>query len=418
MNILNRQYWENNRKYGESRHVLDSLFVFQSDLVMPDASKVFGIDVSHWNPPPVDFKRMKDFDLRFVIIKGCDGSINSRYYEENKAAVKAAGLPWGMYVWLYPNNKVSIDSQVSAWYARYKSDPPPMGVFIDCEWTTYGGVAANPTSVDLRMAHDKWKAKSGEKATTYTAAGYANEFLKSFDWSKEDLWVANYGVSKPALPIGAKTYIIHQFTSTLDGKALDPKGNAELDGNYYNGTLSEFNARYGISDEPEEPEGEDEMTAEQWNQLIAKLDEILAAVKSVSVDGGDDEPPVPPTDDYRTTYKVLDVSKTPGNHLTVVYKSPDTNETNTEQIYVGTNYVTVYDRWQDVPGHPVWSSFSDIDKERTYVAKDGWRAIDCTLTNKMVNANGLPYAFPAKIRYNQEPRIPKVVWIRKSDLGL
>lgn len=50
-----------------------------------------------------------------------------------------------------------------------------------------------------------------------------------------------------------------QFTATLDGKALDPNGNAELDGNYFGGTASEFAARYGGEVTPPPPAQEQPM---------------------------------------------------------------------------------------------------------------------------------------------------------------
>jgi GH25 family lysozyme M1 (1,4-beta-N-acetylmuramidase) len=259
MNIFKRQYWQNNLLYGEARRQRGISRPYMSAVSLPNTFDVWGVDVSHWNLPPVDFKRMKDvYGLSFAIIKGCDGSINSRYYVENKAAAKSAGVPWGMYVWLYPNNKVSIDAQVNAWHARYIADPPPLGIFIDAEWTYYSGMAAHPRATDLRMAHDKWFIKSGIKATTYTAAGYADTYLHGFDWSREELWIANYGVAIPLLPIGASKYTFWQFTSTLDGKALDPEGNAELDGNYFVGDHYEFQSRLT---------GEVEQTMNQWYRI-------------------------------------------------------------------------------------------------------------------------------------------------------
>jgi GH25 family lysozyme M1 (1,4-beta-N-acetylmuramidase) len=215
-------------------------------LVMPDMTRVWGVDVSHWNPAPVDFQRMKDmYHLDFAIIKGADGTITSRYFYNNVLSAKAAGIIFGLYVWLYPNNKVSIDAQVKAWRALEVEIVPPLGLFIDCEWTTYNGVAANPVTADLRMAHDNYFALSGSHATTYTAPGYANSYLKGFDWSHEPLWIAHYGVASPALPIGATTYQFWQFASTLDGWKLDPSGNQKLDGNYFNGTHEQFTEKYG-----------------------------------------------------------------------------------------------------------------------------------------------------------------------------
>lgn len=232
--LNNLLYGENSREANRARHP-----TLTTGLVMPDPSRVWGCDFSHWNIPPVNMQRMKDqYGMKFVIIKGCDGSVNTKYYDEHKAAAKTAGLPFGMYVWLYRAVNVSIDSQVNAWLTRFNSDPPPLGLFIDAEWTNWQGAPSNPSANDLRAAHDKWLSRSGNIATTYTSAGYANEYLKGFDWTREPLWVANYGVTSPLLPIGTLWWDYWQFASTLDGKQLDPNGNAELDGNYANKTIT------------------------------------------------------------------------------------------------------------------------------------------------------------------------------------
>jgi GH25 family lysozyme M1 (1,4-beta-N-acetylmuramidase) len=253
MNIHQLKQWlGNNLWHGEqgAKREIESELALTA-LVMPDMSKVWGVDVSHWNPAPVDFQRMKDlYHLDFAIIKGADGTITARYFRENVAAAKAAGIPWGMYVWLYPNNKISIAAQVSAWRALEVELVPPLGVFIDCEWTTYNGAAANPVASDLRLAHDKYFALSQSPATTYTAKGYADTYLKGFDWSREPLWAADYNYYPPRLPIGATTFEFGQFTSTLDGWALDPTGNQKLDGNYWHGNHNEFAAKYGTVNPP------------------------------------------------------------------------------------------------------------------------------------------------------------------------
>lgn len=249
------QWWRNNRRFGENSRERNRAFhLAPPTLVMPDPASVWGIDISHWNLPPVDLKRMRDlYGLKFVIIKGCDGSLNTKYYRDHIAAAKYAELPWGMYNWLYPNSKVSLTAQVNTWAREYLLDPPPLGMFIDCEWTYYGGVPANPGTSDLRGAHDLWKSKINSSAMTYTAAGYANPYLKGFDWSREELWVAHYGVIVPQLPLGASGYTFWQFTSSLDGKTLDPHGNGNLDGDTFHGTLTEFNARYGGVTPPPPP---------------------------------------------------------------------------------------------------------------------------------------------------------------------
>lgn len=255
-----KQYVLNNLWQGENRRELNFSNILQqhsfeeiaiAGLVMPQAGRVWGIDISHWNLPPVDLSRMRDvYNLSFVIIKGCDGSLRSRYSTEHVATANATGLPWGFYDWLYPGNRVSIPSQTDAWAAQAHEFHPPMGIFIDAEWTRYAGQAANPSATDLRAAHIAIRNKYFRPATTYTAKGYADQYLRGFDWTQEEFWVASYGGSAPLMPLGAVNHKFWQFTGMLDGRALDGNGNAELDGDYWNGTLDEFNTRYGIAGTP------------------------------------------------------------------------------------------------------------------------------------------------------------------------
>lgn len=250
------QWLFNNLWHGEQQRERDNLRSAVAVLLLPDKSAAWGIDISHWNTPPVSLAYMRDnFGLMFVIIKGCDGAIRSRYFDQHRQTAIDAGLPWGVYNWLYPNGNVSISAQTTAWANQAKEIEPPMGVFIDAETTKYAGVYVYPKASDLRTAHDQLKSK-WKQGKTYTSPGYAKEHLKGFDFSRELLWLAQYRVSSPTPPAGA-VMELWQNTDNLDGAVLDPRpdGNLELDGNLYNGTRQEFTAKYGgiVAPPVEEP---------------------------------------------------------------------------------------------------------------------------------------------------------------------
>lgn len=255
--IFNRQFLFNNLWWGENLRGKNTEWQLHiphdvtASLVQPDTSRVWGLDISPWDGP-TDLATAKSKGCSFVIIKGCDGSVPSRYFQENKQRAKAIELPWGMYCWLYPGSKVSISAQVSAWWNLVKDDYPPLGVWVDVEWTNYMGVPANPTSADANTALDKFLVVSGKKAGIYTARGYSDQYLIGFKkYDEFGLWVAHYGVNNPLLPVGATTYKFHQFTSTLDG-SIAPNQKLGLDGNYYRGTREQFEQEYGLSiPEPE-----------------------------------------------------------------------------------------------------------------------------------------------------------------------
>lgn len=224
-----------------------------SFVVQPRQDRVWGIDISHWNVPHVDLVRMRDlFGLSFVIIKAVDGSIVSRYSGEHVANARQNNIPFGLYCWLYPDNRVSVAAQVSVWADAYTRHKPPMGVAIDAEMTYYGGVQAPPRTTDLQRAADMLAQKIGaENIIIYTSPAYARSYLSGFDFARYRLWIAHYGVDTPTLPATAAAWELWQFTSQLDGATLDPTGNKSLDGNYYNGTAEQFAARYGVAAPPQ-----------------------------------------------------------------------------------------------------------------------------------------------------------------------
>jgi lysozyme len=260
MNIQQlKQYAFNNLWYGEQTRIVRHGAIVS--IVNLDGSRVWGVDVSHWNMPPVDFQLLKAMGCSFVIIKGCDGALNTKYFEEHYNGAVSAGLVVMMYVWLYPNNRVSVDSQVTAWADRYWKFPKLAAVHVDAEWTFYGGQPANPNATDLRSAQDKLKAKIGNVTQTYTAKGYADQYLKGFVY-KEPLWVANYGVSIPNLPNGATTWEFWQFADNTTSAI-------GYDTNYYNGTQAQFEAEYGEGIVSPPPTGEPPMATVGTHKGVA-----------------------------------------------------------------------------------------------------------------------------------------------------
>ena len=255
MNISQlKQLVQNNLWYGENSREQNRGFLLQEQgFISPDPNRILGIDNSDWNPM-VDYVKMKAAGVKYVVLKAADGSLKSKYYDLNKGKVKAAGLPFDNYNWLYPNNKVLISAQVNTWVSIAKADPP-RHVSIDFEPTKYGGVQANPTEADLKDATARFEDGYGESPIIYSAKYYTDQYLSatfpvnSFRW-----WLAHYGVAIPYMPKGLLIYFSHQFTSNLDAVKYGSDGSSlSFDGNYFNGTPEQFNAEYGIVVQPPPP---------------------------------------------------------------------------------------------------------------------------------------------------------------------
>lgn len=222
------------------------------EFIAPSPTRVFGIDISHWNDP-VDLSKAKSQGCKFAIIKGCDGSIPTFNFERSKNNAKLNGVQWGVYDWLYPVSKVSALTQATAWWNQVKDDYPPLGIWVDFEWTKYNGVTANPYYTDLQAVLSAFKNLSGRDAGIYSAKGYTDQYLsRDQKWNNYKWWIGNYGVTSPAMPYGVTDWEFWQFTNYLDGKAMGTN-TLEADGDYYRGTAEQFAAEYGGSVQEPEP---------------------------------------------------------------------------------------------------------------------------------------------------------------------
>lgn len=255
-----RQYFWNNLRFGENDrrqnraahlHAMDfEARLSALSLISPDYGRVWGIDISHWDGN-VTLSVTKSLGAWFVFIKALDGTIQSRYFAENRARALAADLPHGPYGWLYPNANVSCTAQAQAYNNIVQKYPPVMPPVIDFEWTRYAGVQSNPNYDDLRKWAVEWLRLGNPKPILYSAAGYMNSVgqipadLKSMF---SGIWIANYGVVNPLMPYGYSPteWEFHQFTSSGDAFLIAPNdvNKKELDLNYFNGSGELFSQRY------------------------------------------------------------------------------------------------------------------------------------------------------------------------------
>lgn len=204
---------------------------------VPNTARHLGTDTSHWDKN-VDEGASKVAGIDFTIIKAMDGTVETKYYRANRERAKAAGLIQGPYAWLYPNNRVSCKLQAQALFELLSSvgfdEVPPT---IDWEWTYLSGQPAYPNMTDLQTWADEWLRLSGRKSILYTAAGYARQFgtmPASLREKFAGLWVANYGVSVPAMPPGWLQWDMHQFTASGEAAIWAPNdaGKLEVDLSY------------------------------------------------------------------------------------------------------------------------------------------------------------------------------------------
>jgi GH25 family lysozyme M1 (1,4-beta-N-acetylmuramidase) len=236
-----KQYLQNNMWYGENdrykgRRISRPVSYL---LTEPNYSRPWGCDVSGRWDGIVDFSVTKNKGASFVFIKGVDGTVNTPYFAENYNNAVAAGLARSSYGWLYRDANVLCVAQAQAFDTLLNKYPPSpdLPAVIDFEPTLYRQVQSNPNYSDLRKWATEWLRLGNPKSLIYSGKYYMDQYGAMPSDLKDmfaGLWIANYGVSSPGLPVGFSTWKFWQFSATGDALKLAPGnlGKLELDLDY------------------------------------------------------------------------------------------------------------------------------------------------------------------------------------------
>lgn len=214
---------ENSREVNLREH--GERFLLTAEYTVPDFTRIFGKDTSHWDGN-IDQAASKAAGVRFAWAKAMDGTVPSKYFKENKARAREAGLPEGPYNWLYPNGLLSCKLQADTLHNYLqplpKSDLPLM---VDWEWTRWSGQPANPNMTDLEIFVDQWLSRGNRKPVLYTAFGYSALFgamPKRLRDKFEGVCAASYGGTSPSMPLGWLEWILWQFTAHAEAARFSP----------------------------------------------------------------------------------------------------------------------------------------------------------------------------------------------------
>lgn len=172
--------------------------------------KIFeiGCDISRWNGN-VDFKKLKDQGLSFVILKagGSDkGFYKDHKFDDNYRLARLAGLKVGAYYFVGPKFISKADGIEDAKRFRHiitgkEFDYP---VAVDIETTD---PAFKIGATDASIAFCEFMESYNYYISIYASeiSGF-KERLEFERLSKFDKWVAKYGTKKPEIPCGIWQY--------------------------------------------------------------------------------------------------------------------------------------------------------------------------------------------------------------------
>lgn len=248
-------------------------------------ARVHGVDISKWQHPGgklIDFAKMYDAGVRFVMIKASDGRDTSdqdarKWLAVDMDAAQAAGLFTGFYHYAYlPNStdeatiitEARTQAQKAIWrlasVGGYTERTLPYALDLENNCLQYSG------SVCKRFASKKlvtlfattWlqmvKEETGRTPMIYSYSQFLeNAMLRTPELRQYPLWLAHYGIN-PADPLGqpgqkisgcfvhswttsscSSEWVIWQYSSCGIGKKYGvPSGRLDL--NVFRGDVNSF----------------------------------------------------------------------------------------------------------------------------------------------------------------------------------
>ena len=189
------------------------------------------------NPESINFRRMKNMGIDFVILRCSIGGYEDSRYKVNIAKAKDAGLITGSFHYLtWADN---IDKQLTTIVNLQKQYPSDIPVVIDVE-ERYKCPEQVTAGKLIKQLLDSLRAELGVIPGVYTNVdswmrmGYFNDDIL-YNW----LWVANWNVKTPRIPKPWGNWVFWQYTISSYGYMFGVQSKS-IDLDAYNGSLDDL----------------------------------------------------------------------------------------------------------------------------------------------------------------------------------
>ncbi len=166
---------------------------------------IWGIDVSHFQHD-VNWELVQKDGVMFAMAKASEGitSIDPNF-QKNWKGIKNQGLIRGAYHFFIAGDAAEAQAET---YLKVvgeleKYDLPPV---LDVERGGYSHARQKRVTVsEFQKSVLNWlkivEERTGKRPIIYTGKRFADEFLRSYKFRTYKLWIAEYGVVEPDLPV-------------------------------------------------------------------------------------------------------------------------------------------------------------------------------------------------------------------------
>ena|SRR5947209_3641591 len=181
-----------------------------------------GIDVSHYQGT-VNWPAVRQAGIEFPFAKATDGlTYTDPQLAANWPAMKSAGLLRGAYHFFEPSDDGA--EQAKFFLETVQLAPGDLPPALDVE--TAGG-----SSATLWAGVETWlqtvAAATGVQPFLYVDPNFANDNQAPASLAAYPLWIADYGVAQPTLPLGWTDWLIWQHSES--GTVAGVTGTVDLD---------------------------------------------------------------------------------------------------------------------------------------------------------------------------------------------
>lgn len=206
----------------------------QALTVCPTKSTVKGLDVSYYQST-IDWTKVKAAGYGFAIARVSDGTgFSDPKFAANWQGMKSVGMIRGVYQFFRASQDpiAQADLLVDA-VQKLGQDPTDIPPVADVEVSD--GVSSTTLRTNLQKWLDRVEKRMGRKPVIYTGPSFGSSVIGN-GFSAYPLWVANWGVSCPAMPADWKGW---KFWQNADnGQVSGISGGVDTD--EWNGTLQDL----------------------------------------------------------------------------------------------------------------------------------------------------------------------------------
>ena len=153
--------------------------------------KYNGIDVSVWQGPDIDFKKVKADGINFVIIRAGINTATDKYFESNYKKAKAAGLNVGVYWYAKALSEKASTEEAKACLKAISGKQLEYPVYYDIEQKEILAKGKNFCS-SIAKNFCSLMEKNKKFCGIYASKSYFDNYLTDEIKTKYTIWVAQY----------------------------------------------------------------------------------------------------------------------------------------------------------------------------------------------------------------------------------